>query len=890
MKIIKKIFITSALLTSICFANTIHVPDDYPTIQLALNYASSFDTVLVQSGIYKENIVWPSVIGVKLLCTDIDSRPIIDGGRAGSVIEFPKNYIVDTTTVIEGFVIKNGNATNNGYPSYGGGINGLEANPKLGKLLVANNNGYRGGGICLSGSSIDSMPTVLYEIELMGNEASYGAAIYFESKNYLKITDITATNNGDPGDCVIYFYLCDAVEYKFNDITIFNNIGHGIGCEGGNPILDKISVVNNGSIGIELINSNPKIDNCLIANTEKFVSCAIGIRCYQSSPMINNCTITQIIGENTQCSIGISGGNSSFIVSNSNICYNTTGAENGDEQIFLNAENNWWGHYSGPYHQTSNPGGIGNAVNLYVDVIPFLTSPDTVAPPPIIQNLLIDTIGVDFARLKWDSSPIGDLKGYRLYINGSPTVYSFSDTIDVGNDTICTLDNLITGKTYYVSVTCYDNSGDESWFVKTLPVMPSPVSIIDTELDQIDFGTVLVGDKAQKSLVIHNTGTADLNIINIGTTSSEFLSSETTLIISPNSQSEIILMYIPTDFGTDSVELVITSDAYNDSEYTISLIGFGDLSPSPEISSIVDIPNDQGGNVRISFLRSKYDGIDSTCKIVSYTVWRLIEENDWDAVGMFNAVQDSFYNFVAPTLGDSTVHGIVWSTFKVSAHTENPDIFFYSDSLSGYSIDNIAPGVPEGLLASTSNGNILLTWQPNIEKDFQHYGIYRSTCSNFDPDTMEIYTYATSDTFLYDSNIEGNINYYYRVSAFDYSDNESEYSPEVSAFVVGLQSSIENVPGEYSLSQNYPNPFNPTTTIIYGLPKISHVNIRIYDLLGREVTTLVNNEQEAKHYKVIWDAKDRSGNDVPGGMYLYRIVAKSGDRTFVKTRKLLLMR
>ncbi|MCK4639954.1 MAG: tandem-95 repeat protein [Candidatus Marinimicrobia bacterium] len=108
--------------------------------------------------------------------------------------------------------------------------------------------------------------------------------------------------------------------------------------------------------------------------------------------------------------------------------------------------------------------------------------------------------------------------------------------------------------------------------------------------------------------------------------------------------------------------------------------------------------------------------------------------------------------------------------------------------------------------------------------------------------------------------------------------------------VTGIEYLMSQIPREYSLKQNYPNPFNPTTTIIYGLPKHSHVDIRIYDLLGREVTTLVNDNQEAKHYKVIWDAKDRSGNTVPSGMYLYRIVAKSGNKTFVKTKKLLLMR
>lgn len=108
--------------------------------------------------------------------------------------------------------------------------------------------------------------------------------------------------------------------------------------------------------------------------------------------------------------------------------------------------------------------------------------------------------------------------------------------------------------------------------------------------------------------------------------------------------------------------------------------------------------------------------------------------------------------------------------------------------------------------------------------------------------------------------------------------------------VTGIEYLMSQIPKEYSLNQNYPNPFNPTTNIIYGIPKLSHVEIKIYDLLGREVTTLINEKQEAKYYKIIWDAKDRFENSVPSGMYFYRIVAKSGDRIFVKTKKLLLLR
>ncbi len=107
---------------------------------------------------------------------------------------------------------------------------------------------------------------------------------------------------------------------------------------------------------------------------------------------------------------------------------------------------------------------------------------------------------------------------------------------------------------------------------------------------------------------------------------------------------------------------------------------------------------------------------------------------------------------------------------------------------------------------------------------------------------------------------------------------------------VGIEEETE-FPKEFTLYQNYPNPFNPVTNIHYGIPNKSHVNIKIYDLLGREVRTLVDKEQEASYYNIIWDSKDNFGNNVSSGMYLYKIVAYSDGRgVFVKTRKLLLLR
>jgi len=89
------------------------------------------------------------------------------------------------------------------------------------------------------------------------------------------------------------------------------------------------------------------------------------------------------------------------------------------------------------------------------------------------------------------------------------------------------------------------------------------------------------------------------------------------------------------------------------------------------------------------------------------------------------------------------------------------------------------------------------------------------------------------------------------------------------------------IPHEYTLAQNYPNPFNPTTTIQFALPTESQVVLKIYNLLGREVATLVNEELQPGKYKVDFEA-----NGLPSGVYFYRIQAGG----FSKTKKLTLLK
>jgi hypothetical protein len=99
--------------------------------------------------------------------------------------------------------------------------------------------------------------------------------------------------------------------------------------------------------------------------------------------------------------------------------------------------------------------------------------------------------------------------------------------------------------------------------------------------------------------------------------------------------------------------------------------------------------------------------------------------------------------------------------------------------------------------------------------------------------------------------------------------------------LVGIEEETDNLPLRFNLSQNYPNPFNPITIISYQLSAFSNVKLTVFDILGREVTTLVNEEKQPGTYEVKFDA-----TSVSSGIYFYRLQAGS----FVETKKMILVR
>lgn len=92
---------------------------------------------------------------------------------------------------------------------------------------------------------------------------------------------------------------------------------------------------------------------------------------------------------------------------------------------------------------------------------------------------------------------------------------------------------------------------------------------------------------------------------------------------------------------------------------------------------------------------------------------------------------------------------------------------------------------------------------------------------------------------------------------------------------------LSNTPLKFDLYQNYPNPFNPVTIIKYDIVKVQDVKVTIYDILGREVKTLVNEQQQPGSYTIKWDA-----SNVSSGVYFYQLKSKD----YINTKKMILLK
>jgi len=194
-----------------------------------------------------------------------------------------------------------------------------------------------------------------------------------------------------------------------------------------------------------------------------------------------------------------------------------------------------------------------------------------------------------------------------------------------------------------------------------------------------------------------------------------------------------------------------------------------------------------------------------------------------------------------------------------------------------------------------SNQDIVFTWSNchDVDNDVEYsLTIFMEFFGNYYYDVYDNITDTTIsisgnnlDDLLGGLNIsETSLNWYVNANDADYS-----VSSDTGEFVLSrsLLDVLEDlsIPTAFTLHQNYPNPFNPTTTLRYDLPENVSVEIMIFDIMGREIKMLVNNQQNAGYKSVVWDATNELGQPVSAGMYLYRI--STGEFHSVKKMVLL---
>jgi hypothetical protein len=138
-------------------------------------------------------------------------------------------------------------------------------------------------------------------------------------------------------------------------------------------------------------------------------------------------------------------------------------------------------------------------------------------------------------------------------------------------------------------------------------------------------------------------------------------------------------------------------------------------------------------------------------------------------------------------------------------------------------------------------------------------------------------TKTTPTSYTYEDKKLSTGKYYYRLKQIDYNGNFEYHNL---ANIVEIE-----IPNKFSLSQNYPNPFNPSTNIDFDIPNDSKVSLKLYDISGREVMTLVNESKPAGYYTI-----QMNGSNLPSGMYFYKINAEGNGQEYVATKKALLIK
>lgn len=303
---------------------------------------------------------------------------------------------------------------------------------------------------------------------------------------------------------------------------------------------------------------------------------------------------------------------------------------------------------------------------------------------------------------------------------------------------------------------------------------------------------------------------------------------------------------------------------------------FGFLGdPSPNLLTVADVPGDEGGMLQVTWAKSFLDrAVDPL--VVQYRLLRQMPDLPgsyragsvavpaWELVATVPAQNLPTYQVTTASKGDDVLGEHPVTTFLVEAHSSpaGTGMAWGSESLGGFSIDNLSPPAPAPFSGTYSDGTTSMLWTASPAGDFDRFRLYRGTSPGFTPGPANLLAETTGTTWA----DPGGSGWFYRLSAVDTHENESGST--------ALDLSDVGVPGagaSFALVVPWPHPVRGDCTIRFAVPHDGVARLALYDLAGRRVATLHDGPVAAGPHAAELAIDGARGRRPGNGVYLLRL-------------------